>query len=235
MIHLWMVDEMQHEHGPWSAQGIAAIEEADRQLARLIEAAQRAGTWDRTLLIVLSDHGFTATAHAFYPGVLLRQAGLVQLDAEGKVTGWKAAPLTSAGQAYIYLADPADRTPAVGGRALFVPRAAPPGSGIAQVLEADAIRARGGDPDAFLSLLGAEATVFGAGYAGDAVIRPAPSAGSHGFDDADPAMRASLILAGPGVAAGPLEGARLIDVGPTAAAWLGVPLPDADGRALPVR
>jgi hypothetical protein len=48
-------------------------------------------------------------------------------------------------------------------------------------------------------------------------------------------MKASLIFYGPSIAAGRLEGARLMDVAPTVAGWLGLKMERAEGRALPVK
>jgi hypothetical protein len=48
-------------------------------------------------------------------------------------------------------------------------------------------------------------------------------------------MLASLLLFGAGVNHAELEGARLVDVAPTVASWLGLWLPNADGRVLQVR
>ena len=45
-------------------------------------------------------------------------------------------------------------------------------------------------------------------------------------------MQASLLMRGPGVQPGPIEDARLIDIAPTIASWLGVALPDVEGRVL---
>jgi predicted AlkP superfamily pyrophosphatase or phosphodiesterase len=92
MVHIWMVDEMQHRHGPWSAPARAAIEEADRQLGRLITACQHAGVWEDTALFVVSDHGFArgAVHTVVRPAALLAERGLIERDADGKVTAWKA-------------------------------------------------------------------------------------------------------------------------------------------------
>jgi hypothetical protein len=47
-------------------------------------------------------------------------------------------------------------------------------------------------------------------------------------------MLAALLIYGPAIAPGKIEGARLIDVAPTLARWLGLKLDKAEGTALPV-
>jgi len=54
-----------------------------------------------------------------------------------------------------------------------------------------------------------------------------------GPDDANHAQDGLLIMAGPGIEPGPVEGMRLLDVAPTVLELLGIPVPDAmRGRSL---
>jgi predicted AlkP superfamily pyrophosphatase or phosphodiesterase len=98
------------------------------------------------------------------------------------------------------------------------------------VREHDQVLAAGGDPGAFLALDAAEGTYFGWGLT--SFETSATSRGTHGFDPERPDMQASLLMYGAGIAPGVLENARLIDVAPTIAQWLGVSMPDVDGRVL---
>jgi hypothetical protein len=45
-------------------------------------------------------------------------------------------------------------------------------------------------------------------------------------------MLASLLLLGPGIGQGPIANARLVDIAPTIASWLGLAMPNVDGRVL---
>jgi hypothetical protein len=47
-------------------------------------------------------------------------------------------------------------------------------------------------------------------------------------------MRASLLVYGPAIGPGKIENARLIDVAPTVAGWLGFDLPKVEGSALAI-
>jgi len=63
----------------------------------------------------------------------------------------------------------------------------------------------------------------------------APSVrGMHGYDPARPEMKASLILYGSSIEHGDLPSARLIDIAPTVASWLGLELAGVDGKPLEV-
>ena len=91
--------------------------------------------------------------------------------------------------------------------------------------------ALGGDPNAFLALEPADGFGLAAGVAGEA-IGPATTPGIHGFPPDREMMNASLILNGPGVQPGKIEGARLVDIAPTIAQWLGLRLEHVEGKPL---
>ena len=231
LLHLSAVDHWQHQNGPWSPEALAAIETADAQVARVMEAARHAGIWPDTLFLVVSDHGFARQEKVVRPSVLLRERGLITLDAQNRVASWQAQAITFGGGAYIYLHDPKDESTAARVRELFSPLAAQPASGIARMLSHDEIAGLGGDPQAFLALEAADGFGLTAGVTGEA-IAPAPNPGIHGFPPDRPTMNASLVVTGPGVRPGRIEGARLVDIGPTVARWLGITMKDVEGKPL---
>jgi hypothetical protein len=58
------------------------------------------------------------------------------------------------------------------------------------------------------------------------------SIGQHGYAPDRASMRAGFVAYGPGVRRAALGQIRLADVAPTVAAWLGLAMPAATGRAL---
>jgi predicted AlkP superfamily pyrophosphatase or phosphodiesterase len=234
LLHIFQVDHWEHEDGPFGPRALRAMENSDRQIARVIAAAKQAGIWDRTALVVVSDHGFARISQRVRPGVLLRQKGLVTLDERNHVTDWKAVVLASSGQAYLYVKDPQDAETRQALLDLFLPLAGKAGSGIGRVYTEKEIREKGGDPAAFLAIEAAEGFGVAFGYTGD-YISPSTQAGTHGYDPDEPAMRASLLVYGPAILPGKIEGARLIDVAPTVARWLDLKLEKAEGHPLEIR
>jgi predicted AlkP superfamily pyrophosphatase or phosphodiesterase len=238
MLHIAEVDHWQHEQGPWSAEALAAIENADAQIARVIEALKGAGMWDRTVLVLVSDHGFWKQARMVRPGVLLRQKGLITLDekTQRRVVDWKAQVLANSGSAYIYVKDAGDTDTRRTVAETFQSLLGKPDSGIARVFNADQIVAMGGDPAAFLALEPAEGFGFGGGAYGE-YFAEIPHPGIHGFPPDREEMLSSLIVYGPSIAAGKIEHARMIDIGPTLAQLLGLRLEKAEGKplALPMK
>lgn len=233
MVHGWWVDEMEHNHGPWSQEAKAAIEEVDRQIARLIAAAKKAGTWKNTFLILTSDHGFAPISKKIRGNTLLAQNGFIPMK-DGKPTdAWKATSLANGGTLLVYVRDATDEATKSALRKLFTDLSTKPDSGIARVIEAAEIQRRGGDRSAFLAVEARPGFAFSKGWTGK-VIDDTSTKGHHGWNPADPAMAASLIVYGPRVTATKIEGARLIDVAPTVAELLRIALPDTAGKPLPI-
>jgi predicted AlkP superfamily pyrophosphatase or phosphodiesterase len=231
-LHVWQVDAAQHKYGLWSDEARVAIENADRQLGRLLAAVERAGLGAATTFVVASDHGFANVTRCANPRALLREAGLVTLDAAGKPTAWQADVLSASGAAYVYLNDPHDAVLQARVLAIFQKARDTKTSGIGRIFSQSEVLAAGGDPSAFLALEPELGTYFGGGR--DAYETPPVSKAVHGYDPQRPEMKASLILFGASVPHGKLVGARLIDVAPTVARYLGLTLPHPDGQPLTV-
>jgi predicted AlkP superfamily pyrophosphatase or phosphodiesterase len=227
LLHLVGVDSAQHKHGLYSPEALTALELADQQLGRLLRAA--AGIWNSTALVVASDHGFAPVTRMVRPGVILRQAGLVTLDDRGHVTDCRAFLQTSGGLGYVYLRDANDAATAATVKQAFAARV--DGADIARLYTPAQIRALGGDPRAALAFEAAEGSSFGPGYLGDYAAPPQYPA-THGYSPEHPAMRASLLAVGAGVPPGRFEDARLIDIAPTIARWLGLAMPGVEGHPL---
>jgi predicted AlkP superfamily pyrophosphatase or phosphodiesterase len=231
LLHLVEVDGAQHRNGIDSPEARAAIETDDRQLARIFQAVGHLGLAGQTAIVVVSDHGFRAASKMVRPCTLLRQAGLIETTPEGKIANWKATLHANSGQAYVYIQDPADQATREVVRGLFAAKILLAESGIGRIYEADEIRSRGGDSGAFLALEAAEDYQFGPGCTGD-YVAPSAYRATHGFDPTRPEMRASLLMTGPAIPHGTIAAARLIDIAPTIAAWLGLAMTDVDGKQL---
>jgi predicted AlkP superfamily pyrophosphatase or phosphodiesterase len=232
-LHLVEVDGAQHRHGIDSTEARLAIENNDRQLARILQEVERLELTAQTAVVVISDHGFRPTGKMVRPCVLLKDAGLVDVTPEGRISNWKATALTSGGHAYIYVKDPADHVTRELVRGILARRQAEPESGIGALYGSDEIRARGGDASAFMAIEPTDDYQFGSGCLGSYIAPPTYRC-NHGFDPKRPEMRASLLIVGPTIAHGTIEHARLIDLTPTIAQWLALPLPAVDGAPLAV-
>jgi predicted AlkP superfamily pyrophosphatase or phosphodiesterase len=244
-----MLDEMQQRLGPYmkgnettlAGDEIKAgkvIEALDSMVSRIAAAALEADP--STVILIVSDHGFAKLTHHINLRIPFLKSGLIQMSNEPNrddrsIVGWKAMPWFSSGMAAIMLHDPNDKAAAEQAGALLHKLAADPANGIAAVLTHDEILKRGGFPEA------AYVVVFKSGYyAGNEETGPlitpiTASKGGHGFSPDQPEMRSSFFLAGPGIA--PHRNLGQIDmlqIAPTVAAILNVPLPTAKAQPLPI-
>lgn len=85
---LWMAepDASQHQFGPGSPEGLAAIRNSDTCLGMVEAALTQRGLLDQTDIIVVSDHGFSTIAQNFSPFKVAKAAGFdaVEQLPEGK-------------------------------------------------------------------------------------------------------------------------------------------------------
>ncbi|MGF1510319.1 MAG: alkaline phosphatase family protein [Myxococcota bacterium] len=226
--HIVNVDHEQHGHGPWSSEAKQAVEESDRLLGRIIEAAQRAGIWDQTVMVVASDHGFLRIHSTIRPNVLLRREGLITVNEDGRVKEWQASALSNGGSAYVYLHPDAPPDAARRARNVFAER-----PGIRRVLDEDAIHELDGDPGALLALDAEEGFAFADDLDGPPMGPTSERyVATHGYDPRRPGMKASLLAFGPPIRTRRLDGATLVDIAPTIAEWLGLDLGETDGQSL---
>jgi len=220
MLHAWALDDAQHEHGPWSAQAKAAIENADRLIGKLVATLEAQPEWERTMFVIVSDHGFAPIAHQIQLNALFAGHHLIELD-DGKTRSARVAIVASGGTAFVYLLDPTalEAVDAALGELTV---------GIAKRYSHQEVVAAGGDPAAAFVLAAAPGYSFGDARTGPVVV-DTPGKGTHGYPPSDPAMASSFIAVGPHVVHRQLGSIRMIDIAPTLAHWLGVSLPSATG------
>jgi predicted AlkP superfamily pyrophosphatase or phosphodiesterase len=229
-VYLASVDHAEHAFGPGSAEALATIARNDAMIGRLVAAA-RAAEPDLTVVVV-SDHGFQPVAtdvNLFAPFIA---AGLITLDANGKVTDWLAEPWIMGGSAGVVLAHPDDPALVARVSALLATLRADPAMGIAAILDRDAVGHMGGSPRP--SFLIAFRPGFEPGYDPRAAKQvPSRYRGMHGYLPSDPAMRSSLFVEGPGLARrGDLGQVDMRAIAPSVARILGVKLDGAEAAPI---
>lgn len=145
-------DESAHQNGVYSKEAAASLEKIDRMLGELIDESERITGGDLVICVV-SDHGTLDNTHNISPNVLLKEAGLIETDAQGKVTRWKAFSQRAGGTAEVRLADPKDQGVADLVKGIMDRLAADPESGILEIVDHEGAKARGGFPDAAYVLI----------------------------------------------------------------------------------
>ena len=214
MVHAFALDDAQHDHGPWSPEAIATIEAVDKELGALVAELPA----DTTLLVV-SDHGFAPIDKEIRLNALFAAKGLEREDSAD------VGVIASGGTAFVYVLDDTKRADIDAAIAEL-------GDHVARRLSHEDIVAYGGDPNASFGLVAAPRHAFSDKRTGDVIVTTAPR-GTHGWPPDDPAMAASLIAVGPHIPHTSLPTVDMIDIAPTLARWLGVPLPTAMGKPIP--
>ncbi len=234
LIHLVELDDTHHRYGARTPEAIATAEREDGFVGRIIEATRKAGVFEKTTFLLVSDHGFAQIDKKFEPNVLLVKEKLITLDASGKVTGWKAAAWPADGSCAIMLADPKDKATADKVAAIFEAVAAQSSGPLNRVVMPEQLTKLGAVPGAALMLEAAPGYSFGG-----ALVGPAIHAGdkdkkaTHGYLPTRAEMRASLIIYGAGARVGArLALARMIDIAPTGAALLGLRFSNIEGALI---
>jgi predicted AlkP superfamily pyrophosphatase or phosphodiesterase len=236
LYHSLNTDHINHTYGPGTSASLTALAYADRLVGDLVKAVEESGLRDQTTFIVVTDHGFKKVSRYLYPNVVLKKAGYVQV-AGARVVKQDAYTMPWGGTAGVYVDDPARRAelkPKL--KALFEQT-----EGIARVIDGNDGPSLGlplpeennNMPDLIL-VAKDEGFAFNELAVGEAAIGPTTNyGGTHGFLASDPDLEGIFIASGAGIKPGASPGRiRNLDVAPTIARLLGLPLPNAEGRVL---
>jgi predicted AlkP superfamily pyrophosphatase or phosphodiesterase len=237
-LHLSSLDDAQHAHGPFSVEACADLEALDGMVERLTKAAVAADP--SAVVVLVSDHGFMTIRHLVNLTIPFLQAGLVQTTVNPAtkavtVTAWKAEPWGAGGMAAVMLKDANDKETEQQVKAMLDKLAADPESGIAQVLDREAMKVRGTFPDAAFLVVLKPGYYVGAATSGEMVTLIPTTRGSHGFSPEYPEMRASFFAVGAGIARNrDLGVVDMRQIAPTVAKILKAPMPTAKEKPLHV-
>lgn len=199
-LYLAGLDHQQHQDGPGTPSAHAVLERIDTAVGLVIRAELTAHP--NAVIAVVSDHGFAPVTRDTNLFRAFIDAGLITLDGSGKVTSWEAMPWPTGGSAAVVLARPGDPAAQQRVAALLAQLKADPANGIATIATTQQIVAMHGNPAASFFVdfaLGTAAGRFAdqaGGLTGAAHIK-----GTHGWFPANPAMRATFLIMGPGIPA----------------------------------
>lgn len=209
-LYFDIVDTAGHRNGPDSAETRAAAASVDASMARLIEGLKARGLYDRTMLVVVSDHGMAATS----PERVVWIDDII--DPAALKIGYGGAVLT---------ADPAPGREAEVQQKLVGRH---PHMECWNKVDMPARLVYGSNPRVAQIVCLVET-----GWLTATRDRPVTRAGgAHGYDNQAPEMAAIFIAHGPGVVAGRrLTDMDSVDVQPFLARMLGIAAPAGDGRA----
>lgn len=232
--HQASLDHARHFHGTRSPEARAALARHAEWVQRCINAMKDAGTYDETIFVILGDHGHVPIEARLAPNVLLRDAGLIDVGADGRVAGWRAYVLAGGASGQLFVASPDDLTVAIDALAPLLKDGL-----VSDVITREECEARFHEGGDFAVMLEAAPGYGIVGSVAGKVVTPSTdpdyyyAVSTHGhlpFRGPKP----PLIIAGPGVEPGRYTGARLIDEAPTLMRLAGIPFDAAalDGEDL---
>lgn len=226
LLHLANPDATRHKHGVFSENIYPALDECEELLTWLLQAIRDSGAEEEYNLVVTADHGQMDYWRVANPNVLFAQNGYLTVDADGKVTDWRAWSHSVGMCATVYVKDPADEA---GVHKLLQAHL---GQGYSRIYTREEAAAEGYAGGFAFVLETDDRSCFEDKYLCDYLVDRPAVAGSHGFHP-DKGPRPPLVGVGPAFLPGAvLEGANLTDGAPTWAQILGVSLPNTDGRVL---
>ncbi len=238
MLHPGNVDGYRHDAGVFSKKVIHGLHECDLWLSDILQALSNAGIQEETAVFVVSDHGQIDVRGNVLPNVLLRRAGLIDLNPDGSVRDYRAICKSTGASCQVWLKDPNDKQAyAETLRALEAAR--DEGAyGIERILTVEETEREEHLSGGFSFVLETNGTYsFGNDWR-EPVIRPVDTSdyklahGTHGYLP-DKGPQPCLLAFGPGVRPGAVvEQAGIVDIAPTVAACLGFDMPGTDGRVV---
>lgn len=105
LTHPGIVDSCRHRYGLYAPQITDALEMVDEWIGLLVQAYRKAGIWDDTDFVVLSDHGQMETARSVCLNSLFVREGLIRLDEKGDVRSVDAYVFSTGLSAQVYIKD----------------------------------------------------------------------------------------------------------------------------------
>jgi predicted AlkP superfamily pyrophosphatase or phosphodiesterase len=235
LFHLLTTDAINHANGPGSQASHTAFAYADRLVGDLLKSIEDAGLKDKATVLIATDHGFKKVSKIIYPNVVLRKAGMIQVDKE-QVSACDAYTMTQGGMAFVYVTDRAKQDALLPQLRELLSGT----EGVDRVIDGSEGPTLGmptpnenqgmGD----LILFPKAGYAFQGKYDGEEpVVVSTNYLGTHGYPNADPQLDGAFIAWGYGIKPGTrIPRISNLDIAPTLAELLGIKLPNVDGKVL---
>lgn len=236
-IHFSYVDHQRHQNGVKGEKVNEALRFVDDKIGTLIAALNRQNLLAKTNIVILGDHGQINVSHLFNLNKLFYDRGLIDIDEQGKITGWRMYAQSCAFSAHIHLGPAMDRNEAA---AILKEIQQTYPQEIEKVWTAEEALNQWHMKGDFEFVVEAVTSVsFGKNLTGDLIESVDNSdykfsVATHGHlptkGDQPP-----FILSGPDIKMGvQIQGAKLVDEAPTIMKIYGIVMEDIDGHPLDV-
>ena len=241
LIHFVDLDSQRHMHGFSSGEVIAALHRHDKRLGRIMNALKEAGIAKNSTVAILGDHSALDESKVVKLNVLFKERGLIQTNASGKLTDWKAYCKSCDGSAYIYVNNQNDDAAKNLVTDILADLLQDESNGIEAAITGAEANAKGADGTAFRMLEAARGYYFSEAIDGDYIEEVTEqdartkkyTFACHGYSPEKEGYHTVFFAAGKGIRPGiSIKSMHLVDEGPTFARLLGLDLGDTDGSIL---
>lgn len=226
MSYFGVLDEIEHAEGPYTANVFTTIEALDGMIGRVAQAATAVDP--KTVVCVVSDHGFARYDKNVSINVALKDAGFIDVDPQGTLKDWRAITYGPA----VVVKDRNDTSTIRAVGTVLTKLAADPATGVFRVLDNAALQTDGGFPDAAF-VVGVRPGYSISGRLTGALVQSQKPGGTHGLLRELPEMDSAFFIVGSGVPKGRVfERIDMRDIAPTLAGLAGVSMPNVEGHDL---
>jgi len=207
---------------------------ADTRVQRILDALESAGVRDQTAIFVLSDHGLVSVDVKVRPNVLLREADLLEANADSTIKQARIQVMANGGSAMVFATEQAEEGDLEQARSILEDA-----EGIRQVVGPENYGEYNLPPpeeeprmgDLFLDA--APGYAFGNASMGDYLVSVDEPYAKHGYSNKIPGMNTLFVAAGDGIRAGmALDSIDIRSVAPTVARLLGLEMKSANGKVI---
>jgi predicted AlkP superfamily pyrophosphatase or phosphodiesterase len=103
------LDSARHGNGVYSEEAVEQLRKHNYEFGVLLESIRRYGDFEHTNFVILGDHGQQDITMDLNVNILLRDAGFIRCDEEGKLVDYDAYCHSVSMSAWIQLKDPNDK------------------------------------------------------------------------------------------------------------------------------
>ena len=239
LCHAVQLDHVRHQYGNTSMEVAECLRELDIIAGRFMQAARDAWIYECTNFVILGDHGQIDVEALFNMNVLLREAGFIDADADGRALSCHAYSFSAGFSTHIHVPGGGDLLRArVYECLLDIKRRYP--EHIERVMTAREVGDEEGLTGDFAFVVeGAQSVLFENALTGPVIIPRGSDqyhsyAANHGHHPSK-GNKPPFIAFGPDVAEGiAIESGDMMDICPTLTALAGVSMPGMEGTVFPI-
>ncbi|MEG0438452.1 MAG: alkaline phosphatase family protein [Solibacillus sp.] len=233
LMHLIDLDDSKHLHGTQGPHIEAVLERMDRRIGELMQAVEDAGIRNETTFLIVGDHGQLDVRYKIYLNRLFFDHDLIY-EENGEMK-WRAYVQGAGGAAYLHIQH-GDEDAKATALSLLEGLAKKAEYGIEAIYSRKELDKFHVDEQFEYMVEAKEGYCFEDDYTQEVVVDLhvlGQKYATHGYSPEKPDYTSNLIISGSSIQAGyDIGEVSVVDIGPTIAHMLQLPIENVDGRTL---